>query len=125
MLVLCLHKLAWTVITFFGESMKGQWNKELNETEYVPIPRLPIKASYPWAQMHGIGYYGSFGFQVSIHFYGNSQLDISKLKQNYLILGLLFAIFNARLQPVGCYVLLMAHLCLRAIATLEGWKHSL
>lgn len=56
---------------------------------------------------------------------GKLQLDIFKLKQNCSISGILFAIFNARLQLVGCYVLLMAHLRLRAIATLEGWKYTL
>lgn len=55
---------AWTTITFFGDSVKGQFNRETNETEYVEIPRLPIKAAYPWNSMSGVGYMSSFGFQV-------------------------------------------------------------
>lgn len=57
-------KLAWTTITFFGESVKGVFEKETNETYYVEIPRLPIKSFYPWDAMSGIAYLGSFAFQV-------------------------------------------------------------
>lgn len=55
---------AWTTITFFGESVKGVFDKETNETYYVEIPRLPVKSFYPWNAMSGIAYMGSFAFQV-------------------------------------------------------------
>ncbi|XP_055313278.1 odorant receptor coreceptor [Sitodiplosis mosellana] len=55
---------AWTVITFFGESVKGVFDKETNETYYVEVPRLPIKSYYPWNAMSGIPYIGTFIFQV-------------------------------------------------------------
>uniref|UniRef100_A0A336MKK0 Odorant receptor n=1 Tax=Culicoides sonorensis TaxID=179676 RepID=A0A336MKK0_CULSO len=55
---------AWTVITFFGESVKGVFDKATNETYIVDIPRLPIKATYPWDAMHGFFYWLSFVFQV-------------------------------------------------------------
>lgn len=55
---------AWTVITFFGESIKGVFDKATNETYIVDIPRLPIKATYPWDAMHGFFYWISFVFQV-------------------------------------------------------------
>lgn len=55
---------AWTTITFFGESVKGSFNKETNETEYIEVPRLPIKSFYPWDAMSGMAYMGSFVFQV-------------------------------------------------------------
>lgn len=56
--------IAWTTITFFGESVKGVFDKETNETYYVEIPRLPVKSFYPWNAMSGIPYMGSFAFQV-------------------------------------------------------------
>lgn len=56
--------IAWTTITFFGESVKGVFDKETNETYYVEIPRLPIKSFYPWNAMSGIAYMGSFAFQI-------------------------------------------------------------
>lgn len=54
----------WTVITFFGDSIKGVFDKATNETYIVDIPRLPIKATYPWDAMHGFFYYITFVFQV-------------------------------------------------------------
>jgi odorant receptor len=55
---------AWTTITFFGDSVKGVFDKETNETLYVEIPRLPIKSFYPWNAMGGPAYVFSFIFQV-------------------------------------------------------------
>lgn len=43
--------IAWTTITFFGESVKGAFDKSTNETYYIEVPRLPIKAWYPWDAM--------------------------------------------------------------------------
>lgn len=58
--------LAWTTLTFFGESVAGKFDKATNETYYVEIPRLPIKSWYPWNAMGGMMYVISFAFQVSI-----------------------------------------------------------
>lgn len=63
-LVLFCIASAWTVITFFGDSVKGVFDKETNETYYVEVPRLPIKSYYPWNAMSGIAYIGTFIFQV-------------------------------------------------------------
>lgn len=57
--------LAWSVITFFGESVKGVFDKETNETYFVEVPRLPFKSYYPWNAMTGIAYMGTFAFQVN------------------------------------------------------------
>lgn len=56
--------VAWTTITFFGDSVKGVFDKATNETMIVEIPRLPIKATYPWNAMSGFFYYVSLVFQV-------------------------------------------------------------
>lgn len=58
---------AWSVITFFGESVAGRFDKETNETFFVEVPRLPFKSYYPWNAMSGIAYMGSFAFQVTKH----------------------------------------------------------
>lgn len=55
---------AWSIITFFGESVKGVFDKDTNETYYVEVPRLPIKSYYPWDAMSGMKYIGTFIFQV-------------------------------------------------------------
>lgn len=57
--------VAWTTITFFGESVKGAFDKTTNETYYVEVPRLPIKSWYPWDAMGGVWLVVSFVFQVS------------------------------------------------------------
>lgn len=57
--------VAWTTLTMFGDSVKGVFDKATNETLIVEIPRLPLKATYPWDAMHGFFYYFSFVFQVS------------------------------------------------------------
>lgn len=59
--------LAWITLTFFGESVAGKFDKATNETYYVEIPRLPIKAWYPWNAMGGMMYVISFAFQVSYY----------------------------------------------------------
>lgn len=58
------YSIAWSVITFFGESVKGVFDRETNETYFVEVPRLPIKSYYPWDAMSGFAYFGSFVFQV-------------------------------------------------------------
>lgn len=55
---------AWITITFFGDSVKNVFDKETNETYTVEIPRLPIKALYPWDAMSGVPYFFSFVYQV-------------------------------------------------------------
>lgn len=65
MLTTCAATVAWTTITFFGDSTKLQKNYETNETMTVDIPRLPIKAFYPWNPVGGMmHYFLTFGFQV-------------------------------------------------------------
>lgn len=55
---------AWTTITFFGESVKFAVDHDTNATITVEIPRLPIKAFYPWDASHGMFYMISFVLQV-------------------------------------------------------------
>ncbi|XP_058448316.1 odorant receptor coreceptor [Malaya genurostris] len=55
--------VAWITITFFGDSVKNMVDKETNETYTVDIPRLPIKAWYPWDAMSGVPYVFTFLFQ--------------------------------------------------------------
>lgn len=59
-----LNSAAWSGITFFGESVKGVFDKETNETYFVEVPRLPIKSFYPFNTFSGIGWLGAFIFQV-------------------------------------------------------------
>ncbi|XP_055679286.1 odorant receptor coreceptor [Lutzomyia longipalpis] len=59
-----LSVTAWVTLTFFGESVRYMTNKETNETYTIDIPRLPIKAWYPWDAMGGYKYILSFVFQV-------------------------------------------------------------
>lgn len=55
--------VSWVTITFFGKSEKEWFDRELNETLIVDIPRLPLKALYPWNAMSGFWYYFSLVFQ--------------------------------------------------------------
>lgn len=57
-------RAAWTIITFFGDSVAGKFDKATNETYYVEIPRLPTKSFYPWNAMSGFMYIVSFVLQV-------------------------------------------------------------
>lgn len=55
----------WTVITMFGESAISSIDPATNETLSVEIPRLPIKAQYPWNPSSSTPvYFLTFGFQV-------------------------------------------------------------
>lgn len=58
---------AWSTITFFGESVKGVFDKETNETYFVEVPRLPMKSFYPWDAMAGLLYWATFLFQVTLN----------------------------------------------------------
>jgi hypothetical protein len=62
--------LAWTSITFVGDSVhniKDPDNENMTITE--EIPRLLVKAWYPWNAMSGMPYYITLVFQVSLtHF---------------------------------------------------------
>ncbi|EDV94759.1 odorant receptor coreceptor [Drosophila grimshawi] len=64
MLTTVASATAWITITFFGESVKFAMDKETNSTITVPIPRLPIKAFYPWDSSHGMFYMISFVLQI-------------------------------------------------------------
>lgn len=61
--------LAWTSITFVGDSVhmiKDPDNE--NETIVEEIPRLLIKSWYPWNAMSGMAYYTSLIYQVFSRF---------------------------------------------------------
>ena len=56
---------AWTVITFFGESVhKIKDPDNMNETILEEVPRLMLRSWYPWNAMSGGGYVVSFIIQV-------------------------------------------------------------
>lgn len=56
--------VAWTTITFFGESTKFVFDPSTNQSMTEPVPRLPIKSFYPWNAFKGPFYYISFTYQV-------------------------------------------------------------
>ncbi|XP_037947524.1 odorant receptor coreceptor [Teleopsis dalmanni] len=64
MLTTVASAVAWTTITFFGESVKFGFDKETNTTITIDIPRLPIKSFYPWDSSKSVFYMISFGLQV-------------------------------------------------------------
>ena len=56
--------VAWTTITFFGDSTMLYTNPETNVTAPVEIPRLQIKAYYPWnPNSSKMTYFMTIGFQ--------------------------------------------------------------
>ncbi|CAH2209114.1 jg3745 [Pararge aegeria aegeria] len=57
--------ICWVTITFFGESVRLMVNKETNETLTEEVPRLPLKAWYPFDAMSGTMYIVAFVFQVN------------------------------------------------------------
>lgn len=57
--------VGWTGCTFFGESVKNVPDPEnANETITVEIPRLMLRAWYPWNAMSGMPYLLSFVYQL-------------------------------------------------------------
>ncbi|CAG9791289.1 unnamed protein product [Diatraea saccharalis] len=56
--------ISWVTLTFFGESVRMIANKETNETLTEPVPRLPLKAWYPFDAMSGSMYIIAFAYQV-------------------------------------------------------------
>lgn len=57
--------LAWTSITFVGDSVHTIKDPENeNETLVEEIPRLLIKSWYPFNAMSGMAYYASLIYQV-------------------------------------------------------------
>ncbi|XP_039440379.1 odorant receptor coreceptor [Culex pipiens pallens] len=72
-----LSVVAWITITFFGDSVKGVLDKETNETYIVEIPRLPIKAWYPWDAMSGAGYVFSFIYQAYFLLFSMCQANLA------------------------------------------------
>ncbi|CAB3220149.1 unnamed protein product [Arctia plantaginis] len=59
-----LSVICWIVLTFFGESVRVITNKETNDTLTEPVPRLPLKAWYPFNAMGGSMYIIAFAYQV-------------------------------------------------------------
>ncbi|XP_034828070.1 odorant receptor coreceptor [Maniola hyperantus] len=55
---------AWVTITFFGDSVRFLVDKETNETLTEEVPRLPLKAWYPFNAMSGTMYIAAFAFQI-------------------------------------------------------------
>ncbi|KAK9872848.1 hypothetical protein WA026_019636 [Henosepilachna vigintioctopunctata] len=81
--------IAWTSITFVGPSVhetKDPENK--NETIIVEIPRLLIKAWYPWNTMSGMSYYITLVFQV---YYVTFSLFQANLADSLFCSWLIFA----------------------------------
>lgn len=76
MLTTFLAAVAWTTITFFGDSTKLVRNKETNETMSMEIPRLPIKSWYPWS-MTPMTYFISFGYQFYYVLFSMVQSNLS------------------------------------------------
>lgn len=58
----------WVTLTFFGESVRMVTSQETNETLTEPVPRLPLKAWYPFNAMSGSMYILAFVFQVRCNF---------------------------------------------------------
>lgn len=57
--------VAWTVITFVGESVREVPDPESeNGTIFIEAPRLMIPAWYPWSFYHGLGHIISLVYQV-------------------------------------------------------------
>ncbi|XP_050353359.1 odorant receptor coreceptor [Nymphalis io] len=56
--------ICWVTITFFGDSVRFLMDKETNETLTEPVPRLPLKAWYPFDAMSGTMYIVAFVFQI-------------------------------------------------------------
>ncbi|XP_055382959.1 odorant receptor coreceptor [Condylostylus longicornis] len=69
--------VAWSTITFFGESVKFSIDKETNETVKIPIPRIPIKAWYPWNAFDGMMYIITFVIQVCYLFFSLMQSNLT------------------------------------------------
>ncbi|XP_026473065.1 odorant receptor coreceptor [Ctenocephalides felis] len=59
-----LSVAAWTTLTFFGDSTRTVMDMETNETMTEPVPRLMLRAWYPWPSMSGPMYMISFGLQL-------------------------------------------------------------
>lgn len=76
MLTTVLSVIAWTTITFFGESVKFARDLETNDTITVEIPRLPIKAFYPWDASSGMFYIISFVYQVYFLLFSMTQSNL-------------------------------------------------
>nr|ULR56389.1 odorant co-receptor [Leptopilina drosophilae] len=50
----CLAVLSWTTLTFIGDSVKTITDPVTNETSTVEIPRLMLRAWYPFDARHGM-----------------------------------------------------------------------
>nr|ACD40044.1 odorant receptor [Phyllotreta striolata] len=65
-----LDTIAWTTVTFFRESVANlQDNDTENGTINAHVPRLPIKAFYPWNAESGITYYVTLFFQINCFYF--------------------------------------------------------
>lgn len=71
--------VAWTTITFFGESVKLVFDKETNGSLKEEIPRLPFKSWYPWNSFKPPMYYVSFVFQIYYLVFALLQANLTDL----------------------------------------------
>lgn len=114
----------------------------------VEIPRLMIKAWYPWNSMTGMTYMISLGYQVNKSFL---RTKLSRMQKKFITFSifqfyyLLFSMVQSNLAGIllfslfvfkqdliqlrtfsthtiklRCHVLQLAHLCLRTIAAFKG-----
>lgn len=73
----CLCFVAWTAITFVGDSVHHIKDPENeNETIIEEIPRLLVKSWYPWNAMSGTAYYGSLVFQIYYVFFSLAHANL-------------------------------------------------
>lgn len=104
--------VAWTTITFFGDSTMLYTDPETNVTAPVEIPRLQIKAYYPWNPVGSkMSYFLTIGFQFyyllfsMVHsnssdvlfcswvLFACEQLQHLKVNQLFFILELFYPLF--------------------------------
>ncbi|XP_046737795.1 odorant receptor coreceptor isoform X1 [Diprion similis] len=55
--------LAWTGLTFMGDSVKTIVDKETNETTTIEIPRLMLRSWYPYDASHGMAHVATLIYQ--------------------------------------------------------------
>ena len=66
-IAIILSVTCWTTLTFIGDSVREITDPDnANETMTEEIPRLMVRAWYPWNAMGGGGYFVAFIYQVTI-----------------------------------------------------------
>ena len=93
LLIVIFIILGWVTITFFGESVRFLVDKETNDTLTEPVPRLPLKAWYPFDAMSGTMYIIAFAFQASLFIFERYILNNKKIFK-YVIGRMVFFNYN-------------------------------